>query len=273
MRKALPIILFFVLVAVIVYVANRPWWNRKEEPHIILISKGIGSEGYLRYAEWLEHFNPRIKCINLYGLPADSIQSLMQIANGLVLSGGPDVYPMRYGRINDTTLCEDFDIYRDSLEYALIKEAIGSKMPILGICRGLQILNVYHGGTLYADLPTQLPGNVNHRCENKDSCLHSISITEKTFFHSLIKDDGGIVNSNHHQGIHELGPGLLVSAQSVDGLPEAIEWEDHNKKGFLLAVQWHPERMSREDPMSAAVGRRFIGESFAYKLYMNKKRK
>jgi putative glutamine amidotransferase len=272
MRKALPIIIFFLVVAVIVYVANRPWWNRSEEPHLILISKGIGSPGYLRYAEWLEHFNPRVQCVNVYGLPPDSVEALLTKANGLVLSGGPDVYPMRYGRIEDSSLCEDFDIYRDSLEYELIKAALKVKMPILGICRGLQIMNVYLGG-LYADLPSQLPGNVMHRCEDPDSCLHTISITEKTFFYSLLKTEGGIVNSNHHQGIRDLAPGLLVSAQSVDGLPECVEWEDHNKKGFLLAVQWHPERLKKDDPMSETVGRRFIGESFAYKLYMNKKRK
>lgn len=267
MRRALPIILFFVIVGTIVVIATRPWWNKAQETHVILISKGIGSTGYERYGNWLQEFYPGIQCINTYRLSTDSIHALMSIADGLLLSGGPDVAPYRYHRSEDSLICEDIDLYRDSLEYWLIEEALARKMPILGICRGLQILNVYLGGTLFADIPSQFPSSTIHRCEKLDTCFHPVDVRDGTFLRSVVNVDEGTVNTSHHQGIRDLAPTLSISTYSHDQLPEAIEWQDHTGKGFLLATQWHPERLSNQNPMSYTIAKRFVGETFAYKMF------
>ncbi len=236
----------------------------EKSKHITIgISKGISSESYLQYTKWLKSLDSTLEIVNFYGLSLDSTEKLLEKCDGLVLSGGPDVHPNFYGKPEYDSLCE-IDNYRDTLEFALIKSALNKKMPILGVCRGFQILNIALGGSLYADIPTQLSQSVIHRCENKDSCKHKINFINFDDNFSFMKGflNNTIVNSNHHQGVCILARDLQPIAITNDGLIEAFSWKNQTGKSFMIALQWHPERLSRINPyLSDSLGVRFLNAS------------
>lgn len=167
-----------------------------------------------------------------------SVASLVDRLNGLLLAGGADLDPGCYGQVATDAL-EDTDPVRDRFELALAEAALERGLPILGVCRGLQILNVATGGTLHQHLLDEAyaehrpaPGRLD-----ETSC-HGIRVEPD----SLLGDAGlaGLrtVNSHHHQGINELGRGARAIAWAPDGVIEALEWSGHR---FALGVQWHPE--------------------------------
>jgi putative glutamine amidotransferase len=158
--------------------------------------------------------------------------------SGLVLTGGSDVNPARYGQtINGS---EDVDEERDRLETDLLREALLRDLPVLAICRGLQVLNVAHGGTLFQHLLTselhqkRCPG-----CEmGRHPAAHSVTVSTGTKLAGMIGDGSHEVNSRHHQAADRVGIGLVVSAVASDGVIEGLERPD---KTFVVGVQWHPE--------------------------------
>ncbi|OGU57577.1 MAG: hypothetical protein A2X64_08990 [Ignavibacteria bacterium GWF2_33_9] len=230
----------------------------KYEKEKIAISKGIGSEGYLQYGKWMKELNPEVELINLYGFGVDSALKLLNTCDGLILSGGPDVHPLNYGQPDYYSLCE-IDSVRDTLEFKLIENALSKKMPILAVCRGFQIFNVYMGGTLFADLPTQRPGEVSHRCENKDACFHDVKLYKSQNFDFWGDIKNTRVNTNHHQGIDYLSEDLYPTSYAKDGLIESFEWIVPENQSYLIAVQWHPERLSDENPeLSDSLGNNFL---------------
>ncbi len=174
--------------------------------------------------------------------------------SGLLLMGGSDVNPALYGEVPHTETQKPDDA-RDQLECALIADAIARDVPVLAICRGAQILNVQHGGTLVQHLDSV----ARHRQRNPENLglpAHSIAITPGTLL-ACIAGNAPIceVNSRHHQAIARLGEGLRVSARDVeDGTIEAVERPD---KRFILGVQWHPENMSASDARQAALFQAF----------------
>ena len=144
------------------------------------------------------------------------------------------------------------------------------KMPILGICRGEQILNVTLGGSLIVDIPAhfeQLPriNHISHQCEDYLKCFHSVNIFPNTLLHSIVGYDTGFVTTNHHQAADRLAPGLICDARSNDGLTEGVEWETQNDKSFLIGVQWHPERMDTSNALSGKLLKEFITRSQEFK--------
>lgn len=139
-------------------------------------------------------------------------------------------------------------------------------IPILGICRGEQILNVTEGGSLIIDIPSDYPDAIVHQTENQDSCFHPVKIVEDTFLHQLAKETVVEVNSNHHQAVDQLAQTLIPSAYSPDGIIEAFEWKDKSNKPFMLAVQWHPERLEFESPLSSPIASAFIKASKEYDM-------
>jgi putative glutamine amidotransferase len=163
--------------------------------------------------------------------------------------------------VEDTVLCGSIDYFRDTLEFALIEKAKEMEMPILGICRGLQIFNIYHGGSLYADIPSQLDTLVRHRCPDTYDCFHEVSIVDGSSLHSTSGLTTGTVNSNHHQGIRRIGKGIRPIARTGEGLIEAIEYEDHGNMPFFMGVQWHPERMDISNPLCLPIAMYFIQEA------------
>ncbi len=240
--------------------------ENKQEPVTIGISKGLPAEYYENYAKWLTTADTSILCVDLYHMPLDSALDLLEQCSGLLISGGPDVFPGRYGMEGDTVKCGSIDFYRDTLEFALIQKAKEMEMPILGICRGLQIFNIYHGGSLYADLPTDLDTTIKHRCKDTYNCNHEIRLSKGTGLYSTSNVVEGMVNSNHHQGIRKLGSGLVSMARSTEGLIEAIEYENPDDMPFFMGVQWHPERMDPQSPLSLPIAMYFLREAQLFKI-------
>lgn len=165
-----------------------------------------------------------------------------EMVDGLFFVGGDDVHPDLYGEKLDP-LCHPQMPRRDHFEVALIKAAYSKRKPILGICRGSQIMNVAFGGTLHQDLSYR-NGAVNHSQigELDFSTRHVVRVAPGTLLHRLTGKNEFETNTAHHQGVNKLGKGLIVSAESVDGVIEAIEGE-----GFTLGVQWHPEAWGRDE--------------------------
>jgi len=201
---------------------------------MIAISKSSGSANYHMYEEALLSYNKSVKVVDLFQLSYDSALKIINIADGLLLSGGPDIHPSHFGKTADTAKCS-IDLHRDSLEFALINIAIKRKIPILGICRGLQILNVAAGGSLITDIPSDYPSNIIHQIESGDA-MHDIMIFEGSLLKTITDMGNEQVNSNHHQAIDKLAEIFKVTATSSDGIIEAIEYKQSNMP-YLMAVQ------------------------------------
>ena len=230
---------------------------------IIALSKTKSIESGT-YIDWLKNINSNLVFVNMYGLSVDSAVFILQNCDGLLVTGGEDVNPDWYGQISDTTQCEAIDYYRDSLEIALIKKAINIKMPLLGICRGEQIINVALGGSLFCDIPTDIDTFVVHR-NNSWECYHSVRLKEESFLSQIIHTKNNTVNSYHHQAVNKIAKDLKVSALSQNDVVEAIEWKNPENKGFLLAVQWHPEHLLEyNEDMSLPIAMNFTNSVVKY---------
>ena len=168
-----------------------------------------------------------------------------RVLDGLVLQGGADVSPLTYG---EEPLAGEWagDRLRDVYEIELVHEFIDAGKPVLGICRGLQIINVAFGGTLYQDITTQLGGPLKHVTDDYERHAHEISIVPASGLARLYPGlERARVNSIHHQSVNVLGRGLAVEARSEpDGVVEAIR---HTEKRYVFATQWHPEFHATRD--------------------------
>lgn len=170
----------------------------------------------------------------------DSLQKqYLNEIDGLVLQGGVDVSPKSYGEEGIENNRWPGDYYRDQYELKLVDWAFKNNKPILGICRGMQILNVYFGGTLYQDLEIQTKTHIRHRCANEyDKIQHGVELASDSFLKEAYQADKIEVNTVHHQGVKDLGKNLIVEATShEDNLIEAFRHKDKPVWG----VQWHPE--------------------------------
>ena len=169
--------------------------------------------------------------------------------DGVVLGGGCDVGPSLYGEKPRPDAELELDPERDATDFALFADAWPRGTPILGVCRGLQVINVALGGTLVQDIPSERPSAVGHQTvgEDKTSLEHSVSIAPGTRLSEIARTAEVDVNSRHHQAIGRTGRGLRVGATSPDGLVEAVETEGPS---WMVAVQWHPENLAA-DPVSS----------------------
>ncbi|MDF1521235.1 MAG: gamma-glutamyl-gamma-aminobutyrate hydrolase family protein [Trueperaceae bacterium] len=158
-------------------------------------------------------------------------------ADGLVLSGGPDVDPYRYGQVPHPDLGA-VDPERDAFELALYQAARDRGKPVFGVCRGVQVINVAEGGTLHQHLPA-LGGPLQHSQRDPGGRPHhQVALTEGSAIHAAFGAGEALVNTYHHQGLDRLGAGLRATAHAEDGLVEAVEG---TSGAWLLGVQWHPE--------------------------------
>jgi len=176
---------------------------------------------------------------------SEAIREMMSRVDGLLLpGGGSDVDPVLYG---ERAIPENgpVDRRRDTFEYALLSEAVAQQKPVFGICRGLQVINTYFGGTLYQDLPIQKQGDLleHQRPDKKWEGVHPICIFPDSRLFSILKCETCEVNSTHHQAVKKVAPGFRIAAESPDGVVEAIESETLP----ILAVQFHPERLAWGD--------------------------
>jgi putative glutamine amidotransferase len=193
--------------------------------------------------------------LELAGVPAERIRviqpeggrddrALGAEALGLVLAGGEDPDPALYGEATIPEAAVDVFAERDAMELALLAGAREAAVATWGICRGLQVINVFLGGTLWQDIPLQLPTAVAHDLpEPKDALVHAVTLDDpRGTLGRLFTREAPWVNSRHHQGVKELGRGLVATARSRDGLVEAVALDAPG--WWLRAVQWHPEDLT-----------------------------
>ncbi len=223
----------------------------------LAISKGSGSPSYMNYSKWLMNYDDDLHIIDLYGRDYEEALEIVEDCDGLILSGGPDVHPGYFNQPQDTAFCS-IDNYRDTLEFAIIEMAKQKNIPILAICRGMQILNVAEGGTLIVDIPSET-GSKIHQVEHGDS-EHIIEITKGTIIAELAGEKNIMVNSNHHQAVGKLAQNLKAGAIASDGIIEAFEWKEKSAYPFMIAVQWHPERLNYGHSLSGTIALRFLKE-------------
>ena len=167
----------------------------------IKIALSSASDNYIK---WIHRVDSTVNIIDLKSLPIDSAIQKLITCDGIIFTGGEDVVPSYYGKTADSSRCET-NPARDSLEFALITKAFKVKMPVLGICRGQQIINVSLGGTLIVDIPTDHPSEVVHRCDDYTRCYHHVIIEPGTLLKEVCKADTGWVTSNHHQAVENPG--------------------------------------------------------------------
>ncbi|MDR0881094.1 MAG: gamma-glutamyl-gamma-aminobutyrate hydrolase family protein [Candidatus Adiutrix sp.] len=191
-----------------------------------------------------------------HGHLLDNAKVYLEALDGLILSGGGDLAPPP-GAAN-LEFYQQTDRSRDIWESALLAAALALDKPVLGICRGLQLLNVALGGTLWADLPTQRPGPVAHRQTwPRSRGSHPVTLEAGSKLAGILQFPAITVNSGHHQGVTTPAPSLAVAARAEDGLIEALE---HREARFVLGVQWHPEGQLAE-AHSRSLFRAFIQAS------------
>ena len=184
-----------------------------------------------------------------------SLERILAALQGLILSGGPDINPRRYGEEPLAGLGE-VDEALDQMELLAAGMAVERNLPLLGICRGIQVLNVTLGGTLYQDIASQVPESICHTPKtDKAVNTHSIRIEAGSRLHKLCGRRDIWVNGKHHQAVKDLAPGLTVAARARDGVVEAVELQG---KRFVMGVQWHPEGTWRHDAYSRKLFSAFI---------------
>ncbi|MDO5134534.1 MAG: gamma-glutamyl-gamma-aminobutyrate hydrolase family protein, partial [Eubacteriales bacterium] len=185
-------------------------------------------------------------------------EELLQLAetmDGFLFTGGQDVSPRMYGE-EPVPQCGDCCEARDRMEKRLLELVLERDIPALGICRGIQLLNVVLEGSLYQDLATQYPSRLNHhQAPPYDRPAHTVHVFRNTPLHQLLDREYMEVNSYHHQAIKTISPSLQPMAQAQDGLTEAV-WVPG--KAFLWAVQWHPEFFYRKDEDSRKIFRALV---------------
>ena len=208
---------------------------QKEQQKTIILSKASSN-----YVKWIEDEN----VIILDAYTIKNTDSILALADGIILTGGEDINPLEYNDTANIKVCGTINFSRDTLERKLFDFAFENKLPLVGVCRGMQMMNVASGGSLYGDIPSEIGTTVVHR--NNGEVMHEIALCDTS---SLIFPNGTdtfMVNSWHHQGLKIMPNHLRVIARSFDGLPEAVVM-DKPEHPFMIAVQFHPERLGKDN--------------------------
>jgi putative glutamine amidotransferase len=211
---------------------------------------------YSNYPEWIKGSDAEIEIIKLTPLNFDELNN----CDGIVLSGGIDTHPVFYksDRLNYPLAPSQFNMDRDEFELSVWNYAQLKHIPVLAICRGMQLVNIALGGDLIQDI--EETGKQDHRRHADKDGIHSIQVNRNSFLYEITQSETGTINSAHHQALGRIAQDLLVTAVSPDGIAEAAEWKNKNNKSFLLCVQWHPERLAQEQPTNPFTTK--IKESF-----------
>lgn len=214
-------------------------------------------ENYLFYENWFLETEKNAEIVKLsYHLKNE--KSIAE-CDGIVLSGGEDVHPKFYNKLEYLELLDmtDIDEKRDEFEWKVIEKAFELNKPVLGICRGLQAVNVFLGGALIPDIPTA--SNIfEHGQINEEDQRHSVTVEEKSLLYDITKVITGTINSAHHQSVVQPSKDLTINAMS-GSIVEGMQWTNPLNKSWLLLVQWHPERMKdQENPFAGNIKKAFI---------------
>ena len=223
MKKSLVILLSFLLF----------FSCQQQQQKTIILSKASSN-----YVKWIEDEN----VIILDAYTIKNTDSILALADGIILTGGEDINPLEYNDTANIKVCGTINFSRDTLERKLFDFAFKNKLPLIGVCRGMQMMNVASGGSLYGDIPSEIGTTVIHR--NNGEVMHEIALCDTS---SLIFPNGidtFMVNSWHHQGLKDISENLRIIARSFDGLPEAVVMEK-SRHPFMIAVQFHPERLGK----------------------------
>jgi putative glutamine amidotransferase len=209
------------------------------------------------YRRWIEsETGIRVVKLSMHSGNSDDVSE----CDGIIFSGGEDLHPALYGKPEyekEFGLTEIIPA-RDQFEYHVIAKAFTEKKPVLGICRGLQLINVFLGGTLVPDIPV-IHMSSGHGKHNGVDQTHLIRLVPDTLLWNICGQELGTVNSAHHQSADKPGELLKISAFSEPSIVEAMEWKEPVNKSWLLLVQWHPERMSDlSSPFSVSIKSAFL---------------
>ena len=179
---------------------------------------------------------------------AGALREAVRRCDGLLLTGGDDIGSGMHRPEAGADLasrCVGVDRARDLFELELLGEWVARPVPLLAICRGMQVLNVALGGTLFIDLPTERPGEVeHHQTGRKDEAVHAVAVERGSLLARATGRRSLQVNSTHHQAVRDVAPGLRPVAVAPDGLVEAVEWADAAERPWMVATQFHPERLA-----------------------------
>ena len=185
----------------------------------------------------------------------EDLKQLCEMCDGFLLTGGHDVSPELYGA-QKLDVCGACSPERDRMEAKLLQYAMEADKPVLGICRGIQVLNAALGGTLWQDLPAQNPSNIeHHQTPPYDKPAHPVTILPDTPLAEALETEVLTVNSYHHQAVRELAAPLRVMAVAPDGIVEAVHHPDYR---FIWGVQWHPEFAWKSDPSAGIIFKTFV---------------
>ncbi|MGH7357058.1 MAG: gamma-glutamyl-gamma-aminobutyrate hydrolase family protein [Candidatus Rokuibacteriota bacterium] len=185
------------------------------------------------------------------GLEPATLEAVWQRIDGLVLTGGWDMDPARYGQARHPKT-ENVSETRDAVEVCLVSRALGERVPLFAICRGLQVLNVALGGSLVQDIADDVDTNLVHsQKELRDVATHEVRVAADSRLHAIVGAHELRVNSMHHQAIGRVGRDLRAVAWAPDGVIEGVEMGGDDR--FVVAVQWHPEELVEHDPAARAL--------------------
>jgi putative glutamine amidotransferase len=228
----------------------------------IAITDTVTSEDKFRlYTDWVNSGDNRSQWVKLSYL-LDNINEIER-CDGLLITGGGDVNPALYGGIVDNPTVKGVDLLRDEFERNLLDVAMEKNIPILAICHGMQLANVHFGGTLIIDI--EEAGYHSHRSNTKVDKLHRVNLKTGSKLREIIGADTGDINSVHHQAVDKPSADFEITAQSDDGIVEAMEFK--NRSQFFHLLQWHPERMNRESIFSKNILKEFLTEAFYYSTF------
>jgi len=213
----------------------------------------ILSKASSNYINWIEDEN----VIILDAYTIKNTDSILKLADGIILTGGEDINPLEYNNTTNLKVCGDINYQRDTLERKLFDFAFENKIPLIGVCRGMQMMNVASGGTLYGDIPTEIGTEVIHR--NNGEVNHEIVLVDTCSLIFPLGIDTIMVNSWHHQGLKIMPNHLRVIARSFDGLPEAVVMDTFIHP-FMIAVQFHPERLGKDNIIHVRMRESFYKE-------------
>ncbi len=231
-------------------------FSQKHKIYIATVKENRNIENFVK------RVNANVVLIDFMKLDKKKWNSNLKKCSGLLLSGGYDIDPSCYGQSTLSPYCKT-ENQRDEIELELLNRAMNDSLPIFGICRGMQLINVYFQGTLCADIPTFCDNNslkVIHRDpKQQKDVIHPLIIDNNSDLFSILKLENTSVNSYHHQAVSLLGDKLRVAARSPDGCIESVEWSKGLNDNWILGVQWHPERIFTEQPENLKIMEAFIG--------------